>query len=51
MAGWDDEFRPLLFADTQVRNLTVEQLKTALGMDRRTMRSRNFHNKLKLLLA
>ena len=51
MAGWDDDFKPVFFADAQVRNISVEQIKTALGMERRTSRSRNYYNKLKLLLA
>jgi len=51
MAGWDEDFKPVFFADAQLRNLTVEQIKTALGLDRRTSRSRNLYNKLKLLLG
>jgi|JI6StandDraft_1071083.scaffolds.fasta_scaffold15294_4 hypothetical protein len=51
MAGWDDDFKPLFFADSQVRNVSIEQIKAALGMERRTARSRNFYNKLKLLLG
>lgn len=51
MAGWDEDFREIVFSDGQVRNLTAEQWKTALGLDRRTSRSRNYYNKLKLLLG
>jgi hypothetical protein len=49
--GWDDEFAPLLFEIKQVRQVSVEQMKSVLGLDRRTSKSRNFYNKLKLLLG
>ena len=49
--GWDDDFEHCFFEAKQIKTFTVDGVRTALGFERRSSKSKNYYNKLKLLLG